>query len=190
MVKRASSVVPWNAPKRRKTMMKPKIALSQLPASVKPEVKFSDRRALQSTAVASAGSIFLRPDDITTTQGDDGDQMTGSDVFLRAVDYSLQLPTSGWNICRVSILIPRDPSITAAPLLPVFRYSHREFVVLHDEVFSSNEKNHCRIKKTLNLKQKWNLTGTTITENNVLVIANFDQNVAFDSSARTYFTDP
>jgi len=186
MAKRAASVVSWNVPKRRKTMAKPKIALSQLPASVKPEVKFSDASG---TVTGFTNSVLVRPD-IVSSQGNDGDQMIGSDVFLRSLDYSCVLPSTGWATARVSILIPRDPSISPTFLAPQNKYPHREFVVLHDELFSITERNHCRIKRKLDLKQKWNLTGSTITENNVIVVLNVDSSVSTIASVRTYFIDP
>lgn len=185
MVKRANPVVRWNAPKRRR--MAPKITLAQLPPSVRPEVKFSDR----ATALTNSFSpIEARPDEYTTQQGDDGDQMTGSEVFLKSIDYTLSLPSTGWSTCRVSVIIPRDPSISPTVLTPHFRYSHREFIVLHDEVFSINEKNHCRIKRKLDLKQKWSVTGTTITEGNVYVVSNIDTTLQQKAMLRTYYTDP
>lgn len=183
------SVVPWNAPprKRRKTRSKTKITLAQLPSSVRPEVKFSDRSISVSSGFFS--TIQCRPDSFGA-QGDDGDQMIGSEVFLRSFDYSLALPSTGWSTCRVSVLIPRDPSITPTSLARESKYSHREYIVLHDEFFSLNERNHCRIKKALNMKQKWNLTGTTITEGNVQIVVNLDGTIDFDHGVRTYFTDP
>jgi len=189
MSKRSASTLRWNAPKRRKTAARQKITLAQLPASVKPEVKFSDR-----TSTVSANWSFIQavPDATfaAVPQGDDGDQMTGSDCFLRSVDYSLDLPTTGWGTCRVSVLVPRDPSISPVQLAPTLKYGHREFIVLYDELFSINEKNHCRIKRKLDLKQKWNLDGTVITDNNVYVLANTDSVVVHTSAMRTYFTDP
>ena len=190
MAKRtATPVRPWNAPKRRKTSQRQQITLAQLPPSVRPEVKFSDRQASGS---ASFFAISLRPDFSSTYQGDDGDQMVGSECYLKAVDYTLSLPTSGWTLCRVSIIIPRDPSISATALAPAQRYGHREFVVLHDEVFSVNEKNHCRIKNfPLKMKQKWSVSGAVINEGNAIVVANLDTSTAgVVSYARTYFTDP
>ena len=187
MSKRSNPVLAWNAPKRRKTMSKPKITMSQLPPSVKPEIKFSDRQVLDTSTV---NELQVRPDGLSVAQGDDGDQMTGSDCFLKGVDYTLRLPSTGWNICRVSVIVARDPSITPAALNPALRYGHREFQVLHDEVFSINERNHCHIKKKLDMKQKWNLTGTVITENNVYIMANLDSSVSHLSIARLYFTDP
>jgi len=178
--------MPWNAPKRRKTGRK--ITLAQLPASVKPEVKFSDRTLTSSATFQS--SILIRPDAFSTPQGDDGDTMTGSDCFLRSLDYSIALPATGWNYARVSVLIPRDPTVSATSLAPQSKYGHREFVVLYDELFSINEKNHCRIKKVLNLKQKWNISGSVLTENNVIVTCNTDASVTHQSAARTYYTDP
>jgi len=176
--------------KRRKTMGPARITLSQLPASVKPEVKFSDRDVF-GVGSSTFGQIQARPDSIASTQGDDGDQMTGSACFLKGIDYSLTLPSTGWNTCRVSVLIPRDPSITPTGLKPNTRYGHREFIVLHDELFSISDRNHCRIKRTLNLKQKWNLSGSTITENNVTVIYNLDSALSgVNHVLRTYFTDP
>jgi len=189
MAKRpVTSVRPWNAPKRRKTSQRQQVTLAQLPASVRPEVKFSDRQASGTT---NSFAISLRPDASLTQQGDDGDQMIGSECYLKSVDYTLALPSTGWNQCRVSVIMPRDPSISASSLTPSMRYSHREFIVLYDEVFSVNERNHCRIKQKLGMKQKWSITGTTITEGNVIVVANLDAVVgSVTSYARTYYTDP
>jgi len=177
--------MPWNAPKRRKTARK--ITLAQLPASVKPEVKFSDRTLTTTNFVSQT---LVRPDAFSTPQGDDGDGMIGSDVYLRSVDYAIALPTTGWNTARVSILIPRDPSISPSLLAPQSKYPHREFIVLYDEFFSINEKNHCRIKKVLNLKQKWNIAGSVLNENNVIVVCNTNASVLHSAAARTYYTDP
>jgi len=188
MAKRtATSVRPWNAPKRRKTSQKQQVTLAQLPASVRPEVKFSDRNQ---AGTGTFNTLQARPDTFTTTQGDDGDQMTGSECYLKALDYTIELPSTGWNIARVTVLMPRDPTIAPTGRTPTFRYSHREFVVLYDEVFSINEKNHCRIKQKLNMKQKWSVSGTTITEGNVQVVCNIDAIVGYDCALRTYFTDP
>jgi len=160
--------------------------MNQLPSAIKPEVKFSDREIVLPLL---SSPLNVRPDAGNAAQGNDGDQMNGSDVFLRSVDYSLLLPPTGWAAARVSILIPRDPSINPSWIRPDKKYSHREFVVLHDEFFSITEKNHCRVKRVLNMKQKWNITGTTITENNVIVVCNTDTNVNHTATLRTYFND-
>jgi len=183
--KRALFQTPSGRSKRRKTA--PRITLAQLPPSVRPEVKFSDRTDAVSNAFLS---IQSRPDSSVTYQGDDGDQMVGSEVYLKALDFTLDLPSTGWATCRVSVIVPRDPSITPTALGPNLRYSHHEFIVLHDEVFSINEKNHARIKRTLNMKQKWNITGTTITEGNVYVVSNLNSSAVQTGTIRTYFTDP
>jgi len=188
MAKRyATSVRPWHAPKRRKTSQRQRVTLAQLPISVRPEVKFSDREIF---ATGSNQTLSLRPDAVFTYQGDDGDQMVGSECFLKAVDFSLELPTTGWGSCRVSVIVPRDPTVAAGALAPRFRYGHREFAVLYDELFSITERNHCRIKQKLSMKQKWNSTGTTITEGNALILINVDASVSIKAVARTYYTDP
>ena len=190
MVKRANPVVPWNAPKRRRFNPKPKIALSQLPASVKPEVKFSDKELIPISATAFV-ELEVAPDSSFTQQGDDGDQMIGSEIYMRSLDYTASLPGTGWTNGRLTIVMRRDPSITPTALGPHLKYSHREYVVLHDEVFSAVDMTMVRVKKTLNMKQKWNLTGSIIQEGAVYVLLNLDTAVSgIETSMRLYFTDP
>lgn len=173
--------------KRQKTP-RAKITLAQLPSSIKPEIKFSDR--FNSSAVTNSVASFVRPGSTPGAQGLDGDQFVGSECYLRSLDYTLNLPPTGWQICRVSILMLRDPSVTPVSLDPSFRYDHHQFVVLYDEVFSSNERNHTRIKKVLNMKQKWNVLGTTLQDGNVVVVANINTPVDVSACVRTYYTDP
>ena len=190
MAKRsATSVRPWNAPKRRKTSRRQQVTLAQLPASVRPEVRYSDRTF---NSFGTFISLQARPDASATPQGDDGDQMTGSECYLKAIDVGIDLPSTGWNTARVSVIMPRDPSISPTNLDATLRYGHREYVVLYDELFSITEKNHCRIKQKLNMKQKWSVTGSTITEGNVLVVCNINaaSSVNYKSAIRTYYTDP
>lgn len=178
-------MVPWHAPKRRRlSRRKAKITLNQLPSSVKPEVKFRD---ISQTVTSVFTQHQLRP-----FQGDDGDDFIGSECFLKAVDTSLSIdPTGSWTCARVSIVLARDPTVSPIGLInPTYRYGHREFAVLYDEFISKNEKNGSRIKLPLNMKQKLNTTGTTITEGNVLVCVQLDVSSPMTVTSRLYFTDP
>lgn len=184
MAKRATSVVARNAPKRRRLTRKPKIELSQLPASVKPEVKFED---IDSGVLISPSFINqLKP----TAQGDDGDDFIGSECYLRSVDVTACLNASGWANARLSIVVARDPTVAPTYRIPQQKYGHREFIVLYDEYFSENDKNGIRVKRTLNMKQKYNLSGTLLTEGNVYVILTTDGSVSGRLLSRLYYTDP
>lgn len=181
--KRALFQTPMSS-KRRRTMSRPKVALSQLPASVKPEIKFNEPNT--SGATSSSAIYYVRP----TAQGDDGDDFTGSDCFLKSLDFGVLMSTTGWHACRVSVLVPKDPTTLPTYLNPLRRYNHHDFTVLYDEYFTETEKNGTRIKKTLDLKQKYNNFGTALLQNNVIVMVNVANTATISGCCRTYFTDP
>lgn len=166
--------------------MKPKITMQQLPAAARPETKYAD--FLLAPTTASSAILNLR-----MFQGDDGDDFIGSQVHLKSLDMSVGLDNGAatdQNYCRVSILIPKDPTVVPVALGPTQRYDHRSFTILYDEFFTTQEKNGTRIKLNLGMIQRYNVLGTNVTQNNLYFAVNTFSTVGtIDCAARLYYTD-
>ena len=177
MAKRSNPVVPWSAPKRRKTM---KIKKSQLPRSMIPETKFKD--------LTTSGSTPFLSNNLRVFQGDDGDDFVGSKVCLTGYDVSIAV-SSSTAIYRVSVLVPKDPSISPTSLAPTIRYGHREFTIIEDHFGSCVDTPIIRLKKKLNMIQTYTVGGTLVTHNNLYVVINVSPSTVVDMTSRLYFTD-
>lgn len=182
MAKRPATT--WNALSRKKRKTMKKLTMAQLPAAARPETKFKD---FSGTAAANDQLIM----NLILLQGDDGDDFVGSQVHLRALDFSVRTTqATNLNACRVSILIPKDPTVAPTGLRPTLRYGHREFTILYDEFFTENEKNGTRIKLDLGMVQRYNALGTAVTQNNLYIAVNtYDTVALINADARLYYTD-
>lgn len=185
MAKRSTTMRYAPARKRRKTMKR--LTMAQLPAAARPETKFKDFSA------STTSGQFLT-DTIQLTQGDDGDDFNGSQVHLRALDMSMCVDGTSTGVfpdqVRVSILIPKDPTIAPTALTPTLRYGHREFTILYDEYFTPQEKNGTRIKLNLGMIQRYNVFGTAVTQNQLYVAVNtLGTTQGIRVGTRLYYTD-
>jgi hypothetical protein len=169
--------------RRRVTKSTMRVPLSALPRSVIPETKFHD------TTIVTVASNFMTAS-IVPPQGQDGDQFIGSQLRCKSLDFSWWTNTATPDASvRISVLIPKDPSITPVFLPAQSRYDHHDFTVVHDVFFSTQDTRCQRISLPINAIVRFNKLGTTITQNDIFIAVNSTANLAQTSECRLYYTD-
>lgn len=175
------SIVPWYAPPRKRSR-RTKMPKLVIPKSLMPETKFTDR-------TSTVASSFFNAFTVLPLQGDDGDDFIGSKINLRSLDVTsfVSTPTN----VRVSVLIPKDPSVAPTSIGPNLKYSQHDFHILYDEFFTAPDKSGTRFKISLNGKTaEWNTLGSTVLKNNIYVVTNSSVSNTIISSSRLYYNDP
>ena len=144
------------------------------------------------TVIGTSGNFALMT--VKPQQGDAGNQFVGSALNLKSIDVSVYCGTAGTpgDAIRVTLLIPRDPSVVPTHLDPYRKYSERDYIILHDELIPRVASNGCRFKRNLTGKMKFNSTGTVTLENNLMVAINLEAAASGNmfGGVRLYYTDP
>jgi hypothetical protein len=154
-----------------------------LPRSIIPETKFHD------TQITTVSSNFMTAS-IVPPQGQDGDQFIGSQLRCKSLDFSWWATTSTQDVSvRISVLIPKDPSVTPVFLPAQSRYDHHDFTIVHDVLFSTQDTRCQRITLPLNAIVRFNKTGTAVTQNDIFIAVNCTGNLTQTSECRLYYTD-
>lgn len=148
-----------------------------------PETKFHDtNNAVVGTHVTAV---------VSPTQGDDGDDFIGSKINLKALDISCYGTGLSAYSYRLSVLIPKDPSVSPVWVSPHFKYDQHDFHILYDEFFTGSLKRGTRIRLDLTGRvMEWNTSGTTVLKNNIIVVLNSDVSESIYIGSRLYYTDP
>lgn len=155
-----------------------KIKKSQLPRGMVPETKFKDLTGTMSSA--------LNRTQIRMFNGNDGDDFNGAQCTIIGLDITCLL---GASDSRLTIVVPKDPSIVPSGTPPQNRYDHREYTILFDEVISSQDRTIYRKKMKLNLPQRYSNTGAAVLHNNLYVLLNSETVSTTTVVTRVYFTD-
>lgn len=160
------------------------VSLQSLPRSVRPEIK---RRDITAATLTTFNTLQCRP----FAQGDDNDDFIGSKVFLKSIDYSIDVDPAYGGSNRTTVLIPKDPTVAPTALAPNLRYNEDDFWILYDHMWSGKDTSSFRFKLPLNRLQTYNSIGSTVLSNLVYVVNNQSgtglQTIA---TCRVYYTDP
>jgi len=179
--------------KRRRTMVSAtQRKLSRLRS---PEVKYKDFNVTSGTSPEGIIQNML------VTQGDDGNDYTGSKLFMERLDTTchLQQDASGGSgrILRLTVLMPKDPTTTPILLAPHQRYDERLFTIIYDEVISGyGQVGGARRKISLKrMQEKISSDSSVIIKGNVFVCWNWGSTSFASDEAnvqvgtRLYYTD-
>lgn len=168
--------------KRRKLMSK--ITLRSLPKSILPETKYIDFQVFQdNTGFSSVSAIVIN-------QGAGRAQRTGNKVFIKSLDISFASNPSALANYRITVLIPKDPSIAPVQLPPDSKYNQDDFWVLRDTLKSTQESTTHRMIVPINSTQTYGSTGLPLA--NRLYVVACSTNTAISGAVlttRMYYTD-
>lgn len=168
---------------RTKRQRTSKVPMSAIPRQLVPETKYQNLTGNQLTTSFVTSSMVV-------SQGNGRAERVGNKVFMKGLDISFAFGagTTPAN-ARLSVLVPKDPSIAPAALNPLLRYSQDDFHILFDELYSSVDSRSGRVKLPLNRLQTYNgALSSNILSNNVYVVVNSPTSEP-EFSVRYYFTD-
>jgi len=175
-----SSDITFGRPSKRARTMAPaaKRKLSRLRL---PELKYRDYSLLSS----GTGNI----EQLIVLQGDDGDDYTGSKLFMERIDTSCSF--SSPESARLTVLMPKDP--TSAPIFldPTRRYDERQFTILYDEIIPSEGSNFLARRRISikRMQEKISSISSVVIKGNLYVCWNFNSPQTSTANTRLYFTD-
>jgi len=170
--------------KRRRTMATAtRRKLSRLRA---PEIKYKDF----ANPIGSGADGFVQQ--MLVDQGDDGDDYTGSKLYMERLDTTLDAKTVCGGV-RLTVLMPKDPTTVPVALRARSKYDERLFTILYDEFIPGSgapnaERRRVAIKR---MQEKISATSSVIISGNVYVCWGFTEPMAGAGvvATRLYFTD-
>lgn len=169
---------------KKKARMTPKLPMASLPRAVIPETKWID-------IVGTGTSPFITAP-LLINQGSGREQRNGNKVFIRTIDVSVTMDSLFNGTARVSVVIPKNSTITPIALGVGLRYSQDEYFILHDSLISGKDKTCLRLRLPVNKTQQYfsPTPGTIPNTNYLYVLVNGSAAAALPTiSYRAYFTD-
>mgnify|MGYP000054493946 CR=1 FL=1 len=170
--------------KRRRTMAA--ATQRKLAKMRSPEVKYRD---FNSNAPGAADGLVTQ---CNVTQGDDGDDYTGSKLFMERIDTCVVV-NEPIGACRLTVLMPKDPTSAPVPLSARFRFDERQFHILYDELIPGGGVDNCERRKISikRMQEKVSATTNVIIKGNLYACWSFSETLSLGagSTTRLYFTD-
>lgn len=137
---------------------------AMLPRVVIPEthyVDFTDQNVLTETVCTASLNVI--------SIGNQKSQRIGDKLTITGIDLTLRYK----DACRLSILIPKDPTVVPTALDPTTRYSHNDFTIIHEKVLSpsvNGENALYHFKKKMNLPRQYQSNNNSVVRTGSLYV--------------------
>lgn len=145
---------------------------SLIPRGMVPETHYRDYFGVSNSTPSADTFMICNVSSVPLGVG--VGQRTGDRIFMKTLDITMQTRYSG----RLSVLIPKDPTVLPTALDFTARYDHGDFTILHDAVVNCNDSSSDvqvtlrRLKIPLNMERVFRSNTDVVSKNNIIVVFN------------------